>query len=52
MTSPVPPVLPPLCSQWWRGDDGELHLCALPKGHTPECICDCARSYSETVEER
>jgi len=40
------------CAQWWNGDDGLLHACALGRGHSGECCCTCARTWSETVEER
>jgi hypothetical protein len=39
-----------MCTQWWRGDDGDLHFCALDRGHSTECMDFYARSFSETVE--
>jgi hypothetical protein len=39
-----------MCTQWWRGDDGELHLCGEERGHSGECRCiTCGTVFSETL---
>lgn len=41
----------PMCTQMWRGDDGQLYFCGEERGHGPECRDGrTGLRYCETVE--